>query len=95
MKRQWPYNRMLIAWSLKVFSWISVLQVLLIPGAWAYSRWAGAGDVRAQLDIFWALFPILKWVNIISLGIVVVLLLLLIFVWVVRREKTDEPKQED
>lgn len=93
--RQWPSNRILTAWILKVFFWITLLNGPLFLGVWEYSRWAGEGDATAQLDILFAALPILRWVNIISLVIIIVLSLLLIFVWVLRREKADEPKQED
>ena len=96
MKKQWPSNRRVTAWILRVFFWVSWTQVLLIAGIWAYSRWASAKeDPSAELSILFAVLPVIKWVDIISLGIIVALSLLLIFVWLVRREKVDEPKQED
>ena len=51
--------------------------------------------LEIALERFYVLMRAGMWMSIILIGVIVGLALLLIFAWSVRREKADEPKQED
>lgn len=99
VKRHLPSNRRLAVRVLAIFGWISLAHGLLMAGIWGYFHWAVEGKAGTELEValerFYALTRTGMWVSVISIGVIVGLALLLIFAWSVRREKADEPKQED